>query len=358
VNVRLGGSWWYLEPQWRESVTLVSARNPWQLPGYAWMAYATWLVLPFTATLGALWSGLRWLRARGPVTFGLAIQFTLLAMVALWIVVQIWKTPVLQISYYSSYLAPLSLIALALQFDRKEERSPIDPGTAIATTTAFAVCSWIILGDPPRIWSAIEPAWLVGAFAAVPSIGTEHSLAAGATVIGALAGLAALVSLHATVARSWRWTGFVAALAVSYIAVPQFWQPASGPSAPARFASTALAHRYITEQAAGRPLRLWYHQTADTQRPFKSIASTFLWGYVLLNEQLPVVTKEQAATLDPRTRLVLLVPTLQDAEAARAPLRRLGLDYIVVGHREFGIGDASTSVVITDVVRSADTQLP
>jgi hypothetical protein len=215
----------------------------------------------------------------------------------------------------------------------------------------FALVAGTVLADPLRFWSAVEPAWLVRAFAAVPSIGDARALAAGATMLGAASGAIAVALLHAPGAASVRRFGFVIALACSYIAAPQFWQPAVGASAPARFETTALAHRYIAAHATDHPLRVWYRLTPDTERPFKSIASTYLWGYVLVNEAMPELSQQQAATLVPGSRLVLLLSDAADAEAARSGLRAFGFDYEPVAQRQFGDGEAGFSIVIANLVR-------
>jgi len=88
----------------------------------------------------------------------------------------------------------------------------------------------------------------------------------------------------------------------------------------------------------------------------RSVSSTFLWGPVLLNynENMTVLSKDEANMLGPQTRLVLLAPTVEETEAARAPLRTFGFDYHLVAQREFGSGDLSLAVVIVDLARIGD----
>ena len=63
----------------------------------------------------------------------------------------------------------------------------------------------------------------------------------------------------------------------------------------------------------------------------------------------PLIDKRAAALLTRDTRLVLLVPSIQDADTVRVPLRKLGYDFNVIAARDFGAGDLAMSVVIADL---------
>jgi hypothetical protein len=356
IDTRLGGPWLFLAPQLNFGRTLVASPNPWKLPSYSWLWRATWLVLPVVAAVGALVSCLK--PAPSQPSFGRAMQVVLLAAVALWVVVQTVGTPVLQIEYYSSYLAPLALIALPLQDG--------EPGAGLsrraivvlelATFVLFALVDWQIVPALPGFWTRAQPwleprltAWLWGSL-------TIDRETAFATLVGAGAGLAAVVSLRAIDSARLRWIIFALGLAVMCVAGPACLPSAKLESGSAFFEETVAAHRFISQHIGGRELRFWYKCPPGTKTPMRSISSTYLWGPVLLNynEEMPVLSREQAKQLGPQTRLVLLAPTVQETEAARAPLRTFGLDYHLVTQREFGSGDMSLAVVIVDLARLGD----
>jgi hypothetical protein len=353
IDTRLGGPWMFLAPQLKVGRDLLAAPNPERLPSYAWLWRATWLVLPAVAAVGALVSCLRPVSSRS--SFGHAMQVVLLTALALWIAVEALGTPVLWLYYYSSYLAPLALIALPLQGGEPgaglNRRAIVE--LELATLIMFAFARWLIVPNLAGLWVRAQPwleprlsAWLWG------SLPIDHKLAF-LTLAGAAAGLAAVFALRAIDSRRLRWMVFALGLAIACVAGPPDLPSANVKRASPYYEETVAAHRFIKQHTGGRDLRFWYKCPPGTSRPMRSVSSTYLWGYVLLNynEDMPVLTPQQAKGLGPQTRLVLLAPTVQETEVARAPLRTFGFDYQLVTQREFGSGDLSLAVVIVDLAR-------
>lgn len=349
TSAALGGSFWFLQPQLHAATTLTAARNPWQLSGYVWLASATWLVLPLIASVGAAFELARWLRARLPLTFEITLQIVLLSAAVMWLAIQVFSTPVLQISYYSSYLAPLALLALPLQSDVHAAlgRTRL-VALAAATVALFAIGHWLMLSDVPWFWASTQPAWIYRILSRAPWIGPVHARECIATGIALAAGGLAVASLQLRGPATRRWLLFCAGLTMSYTAAPQLW-PKPDDAGAARYEETVAAHRFIGERIDGRIVRFWYSLAPDSRRPVRSLASTYLWGYTLVNETFPLLTHEQASTLSAGTRLVLLVPSANDAQLARDPLRGYGWDFDVLAHQDFGAGALAMSVVIGDV---------
>jgi hypothetical protein len=90
---------------------------------------------------------------------------------------------------------------------------------------------------------------------------------------------------------------------------------------------TAAAHRFIRDNIGSERPRLWYNAIAQTQLPYVQIASTYLWQYVLINQNLPRLSDVEAAALNVGTPVVLLVSSAQEAERTRPALAVFGLDY-------------------------------
>jgi len=355
IDTRLGGPWMFLAPQLNFGRVLVSAPNPEMLHSYSWLWRATWLVLPTVAAVGALVSCLR--PKPSESRFGRVMQVVLLMAVAIWIAVQIQGTPVLQLDYYSSYLAPLALIALPLQGGELGaglgRRSIVT--LELAALCLFALARWLIVPVVPDLWLRARPwleprlsAWLWGS-----SIDHESAFVA---LVGIAAGLVAVLALRANNYPRLRWIVFALGFAVACVAGPPYMPSAKVQSGSAYYEETLAAHRFISQHIGRRDLRFWYKCPPGTRRPMRSVSSTFLWGPVLLNynENMPVLSKDEANMLGPQTRLVLLAPTVEETEAARAPLRTFGFDYHLVAQREFGSGDLSLAVVIVDLARIGD----
>jgi 4-amino-4-deoxy-L-arabinose transferase-like glycosyltransferase len=350
VSVALGQTFWFLQPQLRIAQTLTAARNPWQLTGYYWMASATWLVLPACAVIGAIVSCARWLRTKSALTFQVTMQVVFLVAVSLWVGIQVFSTPVLQISYYSSYLAPLALLALPLQATLPDGKAPLTLVlVAAATSMVFAAGHWLILSDVDRFWRVVEPVGVRRILSDVSWIGASHQQNCFAAAVGLIAGLAGVSAINGRAPALRRWMLFIACLTLSFSAAPQVW-PSFRDATKARYELTIAAHRFIGEHIDGRKLRFWYRSLPEPMSPARSITSTYLWEYVLLNEDLPMLTSVQAGMLTPETRLVMLVAAVEDADVARVALRRVGFDYNVVANRHLTEGALSVSIILCDIV--------
>ena len=62
------------------------------------------------------------------------------------------------------------------------------------------------------------------------------------------------------------------------------------------FQAVADAHRFIATHLDGSVTRFWYRLSTRDAPPFRAIASTYLWAWVLVNEDMPRLTTDQAAT--------------------------------------------------------------
>lgn len=347
ANTRLGGGWLFLAPQIREGRSLAAAPNPWKLPGYSWLGHATWLVLPLTASVGAMLSV--WPRFRPGIPFARAMQVMLLAGAALWIAVHAHGTPVLQILYYSSYLAPLALIALALQFsdsfDDLDRRAIV--ALELATLAIFVVAHWLVVSDVPGFWRRLQP-WL-GQRLPLLTWGGPYSYEQFSTAAGLLAGLAVAFAVRRTASPVGRWLLFAAGLAAMSTAAPPDLPSRNVTYTQAYFQETVAAHRFIEEHVKDHRMRIWSTDPRGTLRPIIGVASTYLWGYSLVNYELPSLKAEEAAVLAADTRLVFLTPRFEDVEQARAPLQRFGFEFDIIAQREFGKGALALAVVVANL---------
>jgi hypothetical protein len=345
ANARLGGPWLFLGASLRESRDLLTTPNIWRASSYVWLLQASWLALPVGAAVGALATLVR--RKRPPISFAAAIHVSLLLTFGIWVVWEARGVPVLFIPYYASYLFPFALLALFVQGPPVRTESDVRTNVLIelGLLSLFVLAHWIVLSDATAFW------W--GALRHFPFMRAPGRLSTDVTLA---ASLLAIASWRFVKIEWLRWAVFGTFLIASYFAVPGNWPAAHGQNSPRQFDQTAAAHRFIQENVGTTKPRFWYYATALTQLPFVPIASTYLWGYVIINQEFPELTSTQAADLSAGTPLVLLVRSEQEAERARPALAGLGLDYTVKTHRVFGNGDTSFMVVIASLV-FADTDV-
>jgi hypothetical protein len=345
VNVALGGHWLFLAPQLRIGKALASVPNPWQLSGYAWVRQAPWLVLPAVATASAAVNCVRWSRL-GP-GFARTMQVVVLAMVAVWTAVQLSGTPVFQISFYSSYLAPFALIALAAQWNGAAP-APGTRGSLLFEVAAFAVFTagcWLIWSDVATFWNHVE----VGLVTRLPAIAALISGYSVAAVSGLIAGVVTICIVQTTGSPWAKWGALVAAFLFLSGAVPPDLPNKLDRTATAYYETVVNAHRFIDGYVRGRKLRIWSSDPRGNARPIIGTASTYFWDYSLINYELPKLDPEAATRLTRDTRLILLVPTIADAERSRAPLRQFGYELEIVASKSFGAGDLAMAVIVADL---------
>jgi hypothetical protein len=345
LNVAFGGSWFFVGPQVRMSRGLMSAPNPWQLAGYSWLRRATWLVLPAVATAGAIIACVRW--SRLACGFARAMQVVMLAAVLVWTVVQLSGTPVFQISHYSSYLAPFALIALSLQSDANVSRlrAKVVMALEIGTVCLFAIAYWLMTSDPATFWADVS----VRLTRSVPAAARMSSLYDISVVVGLAGGVMMILAVQWLRTGWLQWMTLAAGFSVMMGAAPENLPSKSDDLAKPYYRDVIAAHRFIARHVHGRKLRIWSSDPRGTKRPIIGTASTYFWGYVLINYNFPRLEQQEATLLSRDTRLVLLVPTIEDAARARAPLQELGYDFAVVASEDFGKGDLAMSVVIGDL---------
>ena len=144
---------------------------------------------------------------------------------------------------------------------------------------------------------------------------------------------------------------------IAYGSAPPNWVTADTPDVKEDFATTVSAHRYLGEHLDNnRRLAMWYALSPDEKRPFRSIASTYLWVWMLVNENLPLVNETEAAALTPNGQLVLLVPDLGDTDVARGALRKLHFEYTPREQKQFGSAGATFWVVVGDLSRTEEVE--
>jgi hypothetical protein len=315
--------------------------------GTSWLTNAHFLILQAAASLAAALALAS--RRRNIDSFAGVIQVVFLVASVWWVIHSILWTHSIHVTYYSSYVVPLGLISLVLIPDsplaklaslRQRDAVALELATLAALMGAhFLVFRW---GD--LSYSAASRA-LVGAFPNAPPIN-----AISAFVICAVA----LVSIRFVRSRWLQWPAFVLTLWIAYGSLPGYFLPASVPRVKEDFETVVSAHRYLWEHLDNnRTLSMWYALAPDEKRPLRSIASTYLWAWRLVNENLPMLTEKEATDMLTRDgQLVLLVNDPGDADVVKAALRKFDYDYTPQDQKQFGPATASFWVVVGDLSRT------
>jgi hypothetical protein len=340
-SVATGGGWWFLAPQLSVGRSLLRSDNPWRAPVHVWLRHAQWLVLPTVATFAAAAALAKRLRPeQGPTG---AMQIVMLMAAILWLAMQRWGPPVFQITYYASYLAPFALVALILQFAPPTAlRTRTVVALELCTVAIFAAVHWFVLADIVVVRSRVQQ-WVntTLAFIALP---VDASVA-----VGLAAGAFMVVGVRMIRLEWVRWSAVIVCFAIIGTCASDEVPARSDTMARSQLEETAAIHRFVDSVVGQREFRMWTPNPLATNMPILATTSSFLWGYVLVNEQFPNLTAEQASRLHKNTALVLLLPNAQDAERSHAPLRQHGYDFSAVSTRTFGSGDMAVSVVIGDL---------
>jgi hypothetical protein len=345
VNRGLGGQWLFLTPSFQFAVRMLPAPNPWRSARFSWQQ-VVWLVAPACAGAGAILSLAA--RAERDRAFSRPVQAAFLTAAATWVIMDsMTTTALLQHRYYVSYLVPLALVALPLQAGQLTAVR----GWRAALTVELAVYAALAIVHVGFLWYGTG-LWTRVAAMAGPAHPPDRL--AVITVAAASVGLVAVVVMRFAARSAIRGMLVVAGLAFVF-AAPHVLHEADEPDARARFRTVTEAHRFIGTYIDKSATRFWYRLLPHEMPPFRSIASTYLWGWVLVNEDMPLLTTEQVATLRPGTHLVLLLNREEEQMEARAALRRFGFDYSVVALRRFGAGSQAYSVLVAELGRLPQT---
>ena len=153
--------------------------------------------------------------------------------------------------------------------------------------------------------------------------------------------------------RRLRWPAFLLALSIAYSAAPPNWVTADAANVKEDYAITVSAHRYLWEHLDNnRRLAMWYTLSPDEKRPYRSIASTYLWVLMLVNENLPTLSESETEPLTPNGQLVLLIPDPSETELVKEAFRKFDFEYTPREQKQFGPATAGFWVVVGDLSRS------
>jgi hypothetical protein len=277
-------------------------RNPYTDHKYHWLAQATWLVLPILSLLGAI---LCLRRRKDLLTLPnaellLFWQRYLVLSVAMMVVWQVIGEPVLQLSYYASYLIPAIFLALGSQFAIVLEGW--SRGQFIMLCASVLFLSLLPFALPLRssflpmlMRHPWWPSLLLGSLGVV-LISRQAGRAAAIGVLCVCAGLASLSAASST--RTWALTGQADDASIQKYA----------------FLTLADSVRTIQQLEPKGNVYFWYDYEGRFGRLFRSVASTYLWSYRMQSESFPAL----GGKLPPPGRRILILSTDPSTALSRA----------------------------------------
>jgi hypothetical protein len=302
INYWICGTWLFFLPSVRFALQSADSANPWAVPVAQWLPRAKWLALPLVVLAAVAVSSLAARKRRQPLPYPGAWGALFAIACFLFVVLESAGAPVLQLSYYASYLLPWLFLALGAAL------SPLLGGLSTAGFAAVAIACGVAFPFPlwgVNVWNQLAAPfglWLPLAMGAllVPALLLKQP-ARGALPLA----LFALCACHATLA-------------------PFSHSPSQRHAARLSFLRIAHAAEQVRDRTAPADLLFWYDRQEPGFPEFLSLNSIFIWGHRTLGMDFPALPRD--ARLQPGT--ILVVPSARPGVAAQVgqQLRSRGLD--------------------------------
>jgi hypothetical protein len=340
-NMVANGRFFFFINSMGMAAKLVVNHNPYNDSTFRWLAQADWLVLPQVALVGAilcLWRRHSILSVPN-AAFLLFWQRYLVLSMSMMVFWELIGQPVLQLSFYASYLIPASLLALASQMESTLRTLNRQQFLLLAGCALFLslLPFWIpvqsqLMSDLQR-HPLLFP--ILAGIAAAVMIGRPIQHASTLGVLLVCIGLAILTAASGT--RTWGRRG--------QVDDPAFQEQA--------FLTIVDSVRMIQELDPKGNLFFWYDRDGKLGRLYRSVASTYGWSYRLQSESFP----EVGPKVPPLGRRVVILSedARSDLGKAEQSLHKFGLQAQVVTQREIHEGPFNWSM--TEIELTSQTTL-
>jgi hypothetical protein len=334
-NMVVNGRFFFFVNSMGMAAKLVVNHNPYNDSTFRWLAQADWLVLPLVALVGAILC-LRWkdgILSVPNAAFLLFWQRYLVLSVSMMVFWQLIGQPVLQLSFYASYLIPTSFLALASQMEsslRKVNRRQFLLLASCALSLSL-LPFWIPV-QSQLMWELQRNPLLVPILAGITAVVLIRKQIRHAVTLGVLLLCMSLGILTATSStRTWGRPGRADD--------PNFQEQA--------FLTIVDSVRMIQELDPKGNLFFWYDGDGKLGRLYRSIASTYGWSYRLQSESFP----ELGPRVPPLGRRIVILSedAKGDLRKAEESLHKLGLGVRVVAQRPIHEGPFSWSMTEIEV---------
>jgi hypothetical protein len=279
INHAIDGTYWFYAPSVAYALGAVQKSNQWKIPVAKWISGALWLVLPaatlFVSLMASLFRRKEFFTRRDVVSVLFVAQFLLAAGALL--MEEFRGQPLLQLSYYASYLIPFMFLAVGSQFLRIPPLTKLRFSAIVIFTLALLSLPW---GISDGFWAKLHgPIWPFGV--------VVLAICACGVLFGRLPGLVAVLAS--------------CGIFYSYLLAGQGAK--AGNAARGSFVRIAHDVQEIEKVRQGRPIRFWYDAAEPFGLEFFSLNSTYLWGYTFISYAFPAAPKD--VVWPPNTLLVV-----------------------------------------------------
>lgn len=320
ANYLIEGKFLFYLPSIQYVLATSGQPNPWKAPVSTWIRGAEWTVLPLVVAVAGL-VALANRRFRQSLAGPAAVAAFVLACVMM--VFCEWRgIPVLQYSFYASYLNPTMFLVIGALLANPLERLKEIPALLLAVG--------LLLANTFPLWgyNAFLHQLKVDTWPAMPFL-------FGAVLI--VCGL-----LNARVAR---WAMAAALVGSHLTCVSTGYGFAERHATRDAFARVSEAANTVDAVRQGEPVRFWYSKDDPRFYEFHALNSIYLWGYTMISNEFPAILP--AATYAPGSLLVIASSNADAGEVlaqANGSLKEKTFAAELVERREIHRGDVSYSL--------------
>jgi 4-amino-4-deoxy-L-arabinose transferase-like glycosyltransferase len=326
VNYKLGGDFLFYAPSVREAIDLSRKANPWSRPFHVWWRQATWLVMPaliFFTSLVSLWNFRR--QRTSHSTFLLQIYYLSCALVLM--LFEVKGMPVLQYLYYASFLMPGLFLAIGGQIGPRIDR--LNFGFFL-----FVVCEATVI---PLSAYRISPGSRLVFWLNTHLIPVVLSM----TLVGIV-----LFWLREHPAKTLALCSLVC-IAIGLVNTAGENFRVIDPDA-AHYGWTVMAQslQVIRSIEPSGNILFWYQADEPMGNFYRAVASTYLWGYTVVNERFPSLNRaDNMQTPSLTNQIVILSNDAAAFQKADVALQQIGFRARLVTERRIQNGPIGWNMI-------------
>jgi hypothetical protein len=334
VNYRLGGDFLFYGPSVRTAIDLARTTNPWRRPFQLWWKQATWLVMPslaFVSCLAFLWK-FRFDRSRRSLAL---LQLYFLSCVLIFVLVEIKGTPVLQYLYYASFLVPPLFLALGAQIGPRIERLSFG---------LFALVTCEAIATPFLAYRFLPTSrldfWLNS---------NALSLFLALSFLGIV-----LLSVKEHPAKSVLLCSLACAAVGLGSAASGYFRVLDADASNYGLGAIVQSVQTVRSVEPSGNLLFWYRLNEPMGNFYRAIASTYLWGYSLVNERFPSLDQGgDSYQIPANNKHMVILSNENDAFLkADSALHKLGLTAELVAERRIQGGPIGWNMIFVKLEQS------
>ncbi len=328
VNYAICGAWLFFLPSVRFAMSSALASNPWADSTLDWLPRANWLVLPAVVFAAVAATALAGRKQRRGWTYAGLFGALFAIECLLWTALELSGAPVLQLSYYASYLIPWLFLALGAAL------APLLESCGAAGFAAAAlVCGAVF---PLPLWGVtalqqFAAKWGLGLplacgvlLAAALAVATRSLAAPSVTLPRAATPPAATPPAATPRAAQKARLPNQAALALALFAlcachatlVPFSYTLAGRHAGQELFARITNVAERVRQVAGPADLLFWYDRQEAAFPEYLSLNSIFIWGPHTLGMDFPALPENSS----PKPGTILVVPSARADAAGQARL--------------------------------------